>query len=215
MVCEPATSQDPHLGSQVGPAGGVGIVQSEAAHAHQDQVFGHLSSQALKARQEDLTLPKPLHGRQAQHIPVDGSKRAGELELRGQKTTPRPSPPRASQLPRVQLLIQQLGGARGVHPEAWGWATGSSAGRAGPSLPTAARRGQRPAVATAGRRWAKGVNDTAADSFPLGSSLTPGKAKMKVKLDSDLVPRHCSSCCWTAQPGKDQPGSPRVQARWD
>lgn len=38
-----------HLGSQVRPTGGVGIVQSETAHTHQDQVFGHLSPQALEA----------------------------------------------------------------------------------------------------------------------------------------------------------------------
>ena len=61
-----------HLGSQVRPASRVGIMESEAAHTHQDQVFGHLSPQALQTRQQHLGSLNPLHGRQAQHIPVGG-----------------------------------------------------------------------------------------------------------------------------------------------
>lgn len=43
--------------------------------------------------------------------------RGRELELRSQRPPP-PSPPRASQLPGVQLLIQGLGGVGDTHPEA-------------------------------------------------------------------------------------------------
>lgn len=59
---------------------------------------------------------------------------------RGQRATPPPTPPLASQLPRVQLLIQRLGGVPGAHPEAWAWTPGCSrdGGGGGGSLGQAA-----------------------------------------------------------------------------
>lgn len=79
----PSAPQEPHLGSQVRPASRVGIMESEAAHAHQDQIFGHLSPQALQARQQHLGSLNSLHGGQAQHIPVGGKKEGRQLEIRG------------------------------------------------------------------------------------------------------------------------------------
>ena len=58
-------------------------MESEAAHTHQDQVFGHLSPQALHARQQHLCSLNSPHGRQAQHIPVGRKKEGRQLETRG------------------------------------------------------------------------------------------------------------------------------------
>lgn len=68
---------------------------------------------------------------------------------RGQRATPPPTPPLASQLPRVQLLIQRLGGVPGAHPEAWAWTPGCSrdGGGGGVSGAGGAGRGGCPAAA--------------------------------------------------------------------
>lgn len=114
------------------------------------------------------------------------------MKVGGQKATPLPSLPLASQLPRVQLLIQRRGGAQDIHPEA-------RAGRQA-AVPTesvsaggSASRVQCQLGLVQTLTEAKGVKDAAGHSFLFGSSVTSGKTKLKVKLDSALVPGPASN----------------------